>query len=215
MAMCYLCAYVRAEVPQTVDPLSPPPLGLDWTQALGTCHTCSVWACSMHATRYGVGASGSFQCAICTPAQAVKVATGVDQDPVAVAEALRVAPGADSPEAHRFDRALTDVMSADSRQAWLSDFAGSIPFVDPAAGAGLMAGYPPAMAAAVGAVFAGRDLRLRADAGQIAAGAVTLAYEVAQGRRGGPPLPLLRIRNRQLIDPVVLFIDFVERSSRG
>jgi hypothetical protein len=214
--MCYLCAYVRPEGPQRMDPLPSPPVDWEWTQALGTCRKCSVWACSVHATRYGASPSASFECAICTPAQAVKAATGIEHDPVAVAEALRAAPSANSAEARSFGNALTRLVSAERRDAWISEFEGVIPYSDTAVGIGLAAGYPPAMAAAVRDTFTGRELNLQPDAGQIAAGAVNLAYQVANGRRGGVGRPrLLDVRYRLLVDPVVMFVDFVERANRG
>jgi hypothetical protein len=215
MTMCYLCAYVRPEVPQRNDPI-PAGIYSEWTEALGTCKKCSVWACGVHGTRYGSSQSASFECAICTPAQAVKDAVGIDRDAVAVAEALRAAPSADSSEAGSFLNALTRLVPADRRDLWISDFEGQIQYSYDEPRIGLVAGYPPAMAAAVRETFTGRELNLRLDAGQIVSGAVNLAYQVANRRGGALRRPrLLDVRYPQLIDPVVMFVDFVERASRG
>jgi hypothetical protein len=213
MAVCYLCAYMRAEVPQRSDPLQ----GNDWewTQALGTCGKCSVWACGVHGTRYGSSQSASFECAICTPAQAVKDAVGVDHDAVAVAEALRVAPAADSVDARGFQDALMRLVSADRRDGLIEEFEGQIQFSFDAPRLGLVAGYPPAMAAAVRDAFSGRELNLRPDAGQIVSGARNLAYQVADFPGGAMSPSLLYVRYPLLVDPLVMFVDFVERRSRG
>lgn len=63
---CYVCAYGRASGPQTVDPL-PASSAVAVTEPIGTCWRCSVWACSIHATR-----PGQFECVICVPASATQ-----------------------------------------------------------------------------------------------------------------------------------------------
>lgn len=65
---CYVCAYKRTEKPGTLQSLPSGSLA-GQNDDLGTCSICSVWACSIHGTRYGL-----FECAICTPATAVKQA---------------------------------------------------------------------------------------------------------------------------------------------
>lgn len=213
MAVCYLCAYLRSESPQRSDRL--PGNDWPWTEALGTCGRCSVWACGVHGTRYGSGQSAAFECAICTPAQAVKDAVGVDHDAVAVAEAVRVGSAVDSVEARSFQNALVRLMEGDRRDGWIEQFEGLIEFSYDAPRVGLVAGYPPAMAAAVRDVFSGRDLSVRPDAGQIVSGARNLAYQVAGVAGGAAGPPLLYVRYPLLVDPVVMFVDFVERTSRG
>jgi hypothetical protein len=213
MAVCYLCAYMRAEVPQRSDPL--PGNDWEWTEALGTCGKCSVWACGVHGTRYGSSQSASFECAICTPAQAVKDAVGIDHNAVAVAAALRAAPAADSVEARSFQNVLMRLAEADRREGWIEEFEGQIQFSFDTPHVGLVAGYPPAMAAAVRDAFSGRELSPRPDAGRIVSGARNLAYQVADLPRGAVRPPLLYVRYPLLIDPVVTFVDFVERTSRG
>ncbi|MCX4625469.1 hypothetical protein [Streptomyces sp. NBC_01443] len=65
---CYLCAYGASETPDVLQPLPPDsPSGAN--DDLGTCKLCSVWACSLHGTRYG-----AFECAVCTPASATQQA---------------------------------------------------------------------------------------------------------------------------------------------
>jgi hypothetical protein len=61
---CYLCAYLQPQKPATLRSL---PKGSPASQddELGTCKTCSVWACSMHGHRYS-----PFQCAMCVYATA-------------------------------------------------------------------------------------------------------------------------------------------------
>lgn len=213
MAVCYLCAYIRADVPQRSDSL--PGNNWAWTEALGTCGTCSVWACGVHGTRYGSGQSASFECAICKPAQAVKDAVGVGHDAVAVAEALRAAPAADSVEAQTFQNVLIRFVEADRRESWIEEFEQQIEFNFDVPRAGLVAGYPPAMAAAVRDTFSGRELSVRPDAGQIVSGARNLAYQVADLGDGEVRPPLLYVRYPLLVDPVVMFVDYVERTRRG
>ena len=66
---CYLCAYKRTEKPGTLQSLPSGSLA-GQNDDLGTCSVCSVWACSIHGTRYSL-----FECAICTPAKATTQAT--------------------------------------------------------------------------------------------------------------------------------------------
>ena len=213
MAVCYLCAYMRAEAPQRSDPL--PGIDWAWTEALGTCGTCSVWACGVHGTRYGSGQSASFECAICKPAQAVKDAVGVAHDAVAVAEAQRTAPAADSLETQAFQNVLMRFAQADRRESWIEEFERQIQFNFDVPRVGLVAGYPPAIAAAVRDAFSGRELSVRPEAGQIASGARNLAYQVADPEGGAVRPPLLYVRYPMLVDPVVMFVDYIERTRRG
>lgn len=61
---CYLCAYQKTQTPETPEPL-PATAPTTATDALGSCWKCSVWACSLHGTRYG-----QFTCAMCLYAAA-------------------------------------------------------------------------------------------------------------------------------------------------
>jgi hypothetical protein len=68
---CYLCAYQRTEIPDDEQPLPPGSLAAKG-EALGTCSTCWVWACAAHGSLYS-----NFECARCTPGQAItQVTTG-------------------------------------------------------------------------------------------------------------------------------------------
>jgi hypothetical protein len=213
MATCYLCAYIRTELPLLSDQF-PDENPWEWTEALGTCKKCSVWACGLHGTRYSSSSPASFECAICTPAQAIKDAVGIEPDPVAVAEVLRVAPDGDSTDVHRFANALESIRPADERDVLIAQFGGVLPFDLERPRLGLVSGYPPAMAAAVAHAFAGRQLDLRPDSGRIVCGAVNLAREVGDPLRAERPR-LWNVRYPQLIDPLVMFVEFVERVGRG
>lgn len=209
MAVCYLCAYLRSEIPMASDPF---PTGnvWAWTEALGTCKRCSVWSCGVHGTRYGNSQPASFECAICTPAQAVKDAVGTDSDSVAVAAALRTAAEPGSNEERSFRHALERIQSPSVRAELTAAFQVALPYDYDQPRGGPVDGYPPAVAAAVRAALGERELALRPRSGQIVSGAVRLAYEVADPfSRGGPD-----VQYSQLIDPVVRFVDFVERASR-
>ena len=72
---CFICDYQRLDAPPSVAPL-PAGTGGASREALGTCHHCGISACGQHATRYVC-----FQCAICTPGQAVLRALSADHDP--------------------------------------------------------------------------------------------------------------------------------------
>lgn len=65
---CYLCAYGAQQTPQILMQL-PPSSPNSANDDLGTCKKCSVWACSLHGTRYG-----GFECAKCTAGSATQQA---------------------------------------------------------------------------------------------------------------------------------------------
>lgn len=121
VAKCYLCAYIRNELPKVLDP-APAKSPVMVTEALGTCRKCGVWACRLHGTRYST--SAQFECAICTPAQAVQTALGITSDSVAVAQAKRVEPNPNSEAARSFALTLGRLRLASDRDAWIRDFEG-------------------------------------------------------------------------------------------
>jgi hypothetical protein len=109
---CYLCAYKRSEKPRTLQSLpSGSPAGQN--DELGTCAICSVWACSIHGTLYGV-----FECAICTPARSVKEATVAGSaGNASAAMAYLVGLGASPIVRARMGRALELVVGAGRQQS--------------------------------------------------------------------------------------------------
>lgn len=206
MAVCYLCAYMRQEIPLRTDPF-PDESDVGVSEALGTCRKCAVWACRLHGTRYS--STASFECAMCTPAQAVKSAVRVDDDQVAVAKAMRVSAGPGSQEARRYFEALRRIQSSDRRAGLIRDFEGVMPYnADRRRPYGVSDDYPPAIAAAIQTAFTERELDLRPDAGEILSGAVSLAYAVADPDGGGRRPRPWNVPYPQLIDPIISFIEF-------
>jgi hypothetical protein len=202
---CYLCAYLRSELPNRSQPLpsgSPVLPGY----GIGTCSTCSVWACSMHGTKYGY-----FVCAMCRPANAVTAA--VSGDPLSDAEAvhMRSIGQRTSPAVRARVRELLNVLADHSRGAasegversiagmpnLILDYEGAVrarfgPEVSEATRAfegdrrrafeGFRPGPAPALDV-IGAVirrrFAGRPIEPAGDAELIVAGALISAMAVA------------------------------------
>jgi len=200
---CYLCAYLLNYSPSRTDarPWNSP-VGAD--QALGTCHVCSVWACSTHGTRYE-----PFECAICTPAEAVKYATGIGADQVA-AEIARTAANSDVPT--DLDAAISSLTPPDRREVVVGSMQEQIP--EPSDTSARLSPYgfhapnPRVIGAAARSAFGNGRLAPRSDAAVIVWGAFNLAYSIADPefwpsaiqRPWNVPYP-------QLIDPVLWLVE--------
>jgi hypothetical protein len=111
-AGCYVCAYLPDRRPAEPQPLpSGSPVGA--LDPLASCNTCSVWACSLHGTRYT-----AFECAICTQGKAVKAATAPDGGPDQAAAAVLAREAgrqASDAELRRADVAL-ELIASDQRE---------------------------------------------------------------------------------------------------
>jgi hypothetical protein len=136
---------------------------------------------------------------------------------VAVAQAKRVNPDPTSELSQRYARTLEYLVIAANRDVWIERFEAVISVTAGRAdGLGVIDDYPPAIAAAIADALTDQDLNPRADAGQIVAGAVTLALQIADPERDEvQPRFAWEVRNTRLIDPLVMFAQFMESSISG
>lgn len=215
---CYICAYRKSNLPGTYMPLPVgSPVGIH--DPIGTCVDCGVWACSDHGTRYA-----GFECAICVPAVAVAAAmTGAG--PNAATGAAKSTRAATDPELVASAKVVVARIVADMNGSGYSGMgvprANVVTDLEGAINA-QMDSEPSTLAdrvdpAVVGAAVRSRLGGLRAEAGSeapgIIAGAVALAYRLADGveiteevkNLAQLPQPWL-VKSPILLDPLIWMV---------
>ncbi len=160
-SFCYLCAYKKADRPRRQDRLPTGSIAPADVTPLGTCAICSVFACSLHGTRYRL-----LQCAICTPAQAVLAAFNHGGDEVS-AELARGSAYLAWINLTRVQEGIDELQSNDGREAVivrLIEHAPSSQWLERGPMFGLPDDDPRAVAAAIRSAFSQEQLTLREDA---------------------------------------------------
>lgn len=203
---CYVCVNLLKQTPpppRSLPPRSPA------NGAIGTCRNCSVWACSQHGVRLW-----GFICAICRPALATTKALGVGGDEAAAEAARAIGATQDQFDIERVEATIHAIVassSGDGRddRTLVADLKSVIMTRSEGyLGQGLPPGYLDGVSGAVRTTLAGRNLSPSPDAALIVAGALTMAYALADPSDSDSHNPQSfrppwRVANPMLLDAIM------------